>query len=64
MVYDFQHQEKNMTKKNLKHLRDGFSWFHGTKKLLLMVSHELWARNQKTVFNGNLNSRAWNILLY
>ena len=33
--------------------------FHGTKKLLLLVSHDLWARNWKIVFHGNWNPRAW-----
>ena len=51
LVYDFQCQEKKyMTKKNLKHLGD--AWvpmnFHGTKKLLLMITDELWAWNRKT----------------
>ena len=26
--------------------------FHGTKKLLLTVSHNLWAQNQKIVIHG------------
>ena len=33
--------------------------FHGTKKLLLMVFHDFWARNWKIVFHGNWNARAW-----
>ena len=33
--------------------------FHGTKLLLLMVSHDLWARNWKNVFHGNWNPRTW-----
>ena len=33
--------------------------FHGTKKLLLKVSHNLWAQNQKIVFErGIWNPRA------
>ena len=32
--------------------------FHGTKKLLPMVSQDLWARNRKIVFHGNWNPRA------
>ena len=36
-----------------------FGWwvpvnFHGTKKLLLMVSHDLWARNWKIVFHRGI----------
>ena len=31
----------------------------GTKKLLPMVSHDLWARNQKIVIHGIWNPRAW-----
>ena len=27
--------------------------FHGTKKLLVMVSHNLWAQNRKIVVHGN-----------
>ena len=33
--------------------------FHGKEKLLLMVSHALWARNQKIIFLGNWNPKAW-----
>ena len=29
--------------------------FHGTKKLLQMVSHDLWAQNRNIVFRGILN---------
>lgn len=32
--------------------------FPGTRKLLVMVSHNLWARNQKIVVHGNWNPRA------
>ena len=31
--------------------------FHGTKKLLLLVSHDIWAQSWKIVFNWN--PRAW-----
>ena len=33
--------------------------FHGTKKLLVMVSHNLWAQNGKIVVHGNWNPRAY-----
>ena len=55
---------KYMTSKHWKHLRGGFSMnFHGTKKLLWMVSHDLWARKQSIVFHENWNPRAWIFLL-
>ena len=31
---------------------------HRTKKLLLMVSHDFWAKNQKYVIHGIWNPRA------
>ena len=37
--------------------------FHGTKKLLQMVFHDLWALNRKIVIHGIWNPRAWNGLL-
>ena len=37
--------------------------FHGTKKLLQMVFHDLWAMNRKIVIHGIWNPRAWNGLL-
>ena len=51
LVYGFQYQEKNnyMTMKNL----GGFPWkFMEPKRLLQMVSHDLWARNQKLFSMG------------
>ena len=61
LVYGFQCQEKK--KYDFEKLRTFRGWvpmnFHGTKKLLLMVSHDLWAQNWKNVFHGNWNPRAW-----
>ena len=53
---------KNITKKNLKHLGDGFPWIFTEPKNCYwwFPMHELWARNRKTAFNGNLNPGAWN----
>ena len=51
--------KKKMTKKNVKHYgmdSHEFSRNQKTKKLLLMVSHELWVQNWKTVFHGNWNN--------
>ena len=33
--------------------------FHGTKKSLLMVSHDPWAQTRKIVIHGIWNPRAW-----
>ena len=37
--------------------------FHGTKKLLLIVSHDLWAWNWKIVIHGIWNPRACGYLV-
>ena len=36
--------------------------FRGIKKLLQMVSHDLWAQNRKIVFHGIWNPRACRLL--
>ena len=33
--------------------------FHGTKKLLPIVSHDLWAQNRKIVIHGIWIPSAW-----
>ena len=56
LVYGFQCQEKIYDLKKLKTCRRWVSMdFHGTKKLLLMVSHDLWTQNWNIVFGGIWN---------
>ena len=53
LVYGFQRQKNIYDCDKLKTLRRWVPMnFHGIKKLLLMVSHDLWARNRKMVSMG------------
>ena len=56
LVYGFQCQEKIYDLKKLKTFRRWvFMDFHGTKKLSLMVSHDLWTQNRNIIFHGIWN---------
>ena len=56
----FRTKKKRYDFQNWKHFMRWVSMnFHGTKKLLWMVSHDVWARKWKFVFHGNWNPRAW-----
>ena len=56
LVYGFQCQEKIYDLKKLKTFRRWvFMDFHRTKKLSLMVSHDLWTQNRNIIFHGIWN---------